>query len=193
MALQQENIFDVSSDVLDVDALKSISVNAKEEESSNLEANINALSNEKEHICLPYPDVGPFDTGSDYDEIADLQYKKRCNQPSWNKIKEIDRYLDADALYNGHLSCLNGKEYYFVDSFLSSKLLQNDNVLVSVNDAAYNEIFKKWKFPKKGDRIRFSRNIDIHNKHVDDVTIIYDDSNAVFSRISDLFLRNILI
>lgn len=193
MASQQENIFDVSSDVLDVDALKSISVNAKEEESSNLEANINALSNEKEHICLPYPDVGPFDTGSDYDEIADLQYKKRCNQPSWNKIKEIDRYLDVDALYNGHLSCFNGKEYYFVDSFLSSKLLQNDNVLVSVNDAAYNEIFKKWKFPKKGDRIRFSRNIDIHNKHVDDVTIIYDDSNAVFSSISDLFLRNVLI
>ena len=63
MASQQENIFDVSSDVLDVDALKSISVNAKEEESSNLEANINALSNEKEHICLPYPDVGPLTRG----------------------------------------------------------------------------------------------------------------------------------
>ena len=88
MASQQENIFDVSSDVLDVDALKSLSVNAKEEESFNLEANINALSNEKEHICIPYPEVGPYDTGSDYDEIEALQYKKRCNQSSWNKIKE---------------------------------------------------------------------------------------------------------
>lgn len=111
MASQQENIFDVSSDVLDVDALKSISVNAKEEESFNLEANINALSNEKEHIRIPYPEVGPYDTGSDYDEIEALQYKKRCNQYSWNKIKDIKGYLDADALYNGHLSCLNGKEY----------------------------------------------------------------------------------
>lgn len=193
MASQQENIFDVSSDVLDVDALKSISVNAKEEESFNLEANINALSNEKEHIRIPYPEVGPYDTGSDYDEIEALQYKKRCNQYSWNKIKDIKGYLDADALYNGHLSCLNGKEYYFVDAFLSSKFLTNGNVLVSVNDAAYNEIFKKWKFPKKGDKIRFSRNIDIHNKRVDNVTIIYDDSNAVFSSISDPFLRNALI
>lgn len=193
MASQQENITDVSSKVLDVDSLKSISVNAKEEESFNLEANINALSNEKEHIRIPYPEVGPYDTGSDYDEIEALQYKKRCNRPSWNKIKDINRYLDADALYNGHLSCLNGKEYYFVDSFLSSKFLTNGNVLVSVNDAAYNEIFKKWKYPKNGDKIRFSRNIDIHNKRVNNVTIIYDDSNAVFSSISDLFLRNVLI
>lgn len=193
MASHQENITDVSSKVLDVDSLKSISVNAKEEESFNLEANINALSNEKEHIRIPYPEVGPYDTGSDYDEIEALQYKKRCNRPSWNKIEEINRYLDADALYNGHLSCLNGEEYYFVDSFLSSKLLQNGNVLVSVNDAAYNEIFKKWKYPKNGDKIRFSRNIDIHNKRVNNVTIIYDDSNAVFSSISDLFLRNVLI
>lgn len=193
MASQHENIIDVSSNVLDVVALKSISINAKEEESSNLEENINALKNEKDHICIPYPEVGPYDTGRDYDDIEDLQYKKRCNRSSWDKIKEINRYLDADALYNGHLSCLNGKEYYFVDSFLSSKLLQNGNVLVSVNDAAYNEIFKKWKYPKKGDRIRFSRNIDIHNKRVDNVTIIYDDSNAIFSSISDLFLRNVLI
>lgn len=193
MATQQEDIFDVSSDILDVDALKNISVNAKEEEILNLKSNLKALSDEKADIKLPYPDVGPFDTGSDYDEMVNLQYQKRCNQPLWDKIEEVNRYLDVDSLYNGHLSCINGREYYFVDSFLSSKLLKNDNILISVNDATYNEIFKKWKFPKKGEEIRFSRNIDIRNKQVDDVTIIYDDSNAVFSSISDLFLRNTLI
>lgn len=40
-----------------------------------------------------------------------------------------NRYLLKKRNENGSF---NGKEYYFVDSFLSSKLLQNDNVLVSV-------------------------------------------------------------
>ena len=189
----QEVISDVSSGVLDVDALKGISENARDEEISNLKANIESLTNEKNAIKIPYPDVGLYDTGSDYDEIADLQYKKTSNKYYWDKIDELDKYLDSDSLYSGHLSCTNGGEYFFVDAFLSSKLLKNDNVFVSVNDAAYNEIFKKWKFPKKGDGIRFSRNIDIRDKNIADVTIIYDDGNAVFSSISDLFLRNVVI
>lgn len=184
---------DVSSDILDIDALKGMGGNARDEEIANLKANVDSLTNEKKSIRIPYPDVGLYDTGSDYDEIADLQSKKMSNKYWWDRINELDKYLDSDSLYSGHLSCSNGCEYFFVDAFLSSKLLKNNNVFVSVNDAAYNEIFKKWKFPKKGNGIRFSRNIDIRCKNITDVTIIYDDSNAVFSSISDLFLRNVLI
>lgn len=189
----KEVISDVSSGILDIDALKGISETARDEEIANLKANVDSLTNEKNSIRIPYPDVGLYDTGSDYDEIADLQSKKMSNKYWWDRIDELDKYLDSDSLYSGHLSCLNGGEYFFVDAFLSSKLLKNNNIFVSVNDAAYNEIFKKWKFPKKGDGIRFSRNIDIRCKNITDVTIIYDDSNAVFSSISDLFLRNVLI
>lgn len=189
----KEVISDVSSGILDIDALKGISETARDEEIANLKANVDSLTNEKNSIRIPYPDVGLYDTGSDYDEIEDLQSKKMSNKYWWDRIDELDKYLDSDSLYSGHLSCLNGGEYFFVDAFLSSKLLKNNNVFVSVNDAAYNEIFKKWKFPKKGDGIRFSRNIDIRYKSITDVTIIYDDSNAVFSSISDLFLRNVLI
>lgn len=193
MKKRSEELVDVSSNILDIDALQSINVNAKEEEVANFAANIKSLTKERDDIVLPYPDVGLYDTGSDYDEIEELQYKKRCNEYYWDKIDEIDRYLDTESLYSGHLSCTNGGEYYFVDGYLSSRLLKNNNVLVSVNDEKYNEKFKKWKFPKKGDGIRFSRNIDIQHKTVKDVSIIYDDSNAIFSSISDLFLRNVLI
>lgn len=190
---QAEEFIDVSSKILDIEALQNISGNAKEEEIYNLKDNIESLTNERDNLVIPYPDVGLYDIGSDYDEIADLQSKKRSNKYYWDKIDEINSYLDTESLYSGHLSLTNGSEFYFVDGYLSSRLLKNNNVLISVNDAAYNEIFKKWKFPKKDDDIRFSRNIDIKNKTVKDVTIIYDDGNDVFSSISDLFLRNVLI
>lgn len=193
MEKRAEELIDVSSNILDIDALQSINVNAKEEETENFADNIESLTKERNDIVLPYPDVGLYDTGSDYDEIVDLQYKKRRNKLYWDKIAEIKKYLDVDSLYSGHLSLVNGAEYYFVDAFLSSRWLKNNNVLVSVNDAAYDEIFKLWKFPKKGNGIRFSRNIDIQHKTVKDVSIIYDESNDIFSSISDLFLRNVLI
>lgn len=190
---KQEVISDVSSDILDIDEIKGISENARDDEVYNLKANIESLTNEKDSIQIPYPEVELYTTGGGYDEIAVLQYKKEQNKPYWDKRNKIDKYLDSDSLYGGHLSCSNGREYFFVDSNLSSKILKNNNYFVSVNDAAYNEIFKKWKFPKKGDGTRFSRNIDIRRKKVTNVTIIYDDGNDVFSSISDLFLRNVLI
>lgn len=190
---KQEVISDVSSGILDIDEIKGISENARDDEVYNLKANIESLTNEKDSIQIPYPEVELYTIGGGYDEIAVLQYKKEQNKPYWDKRNEIDKYLDSDSLYGGHLSCSNGREYFFVDSNLSSKILKNNNHFVSVNDAAYNEIFKKWKFPKKGDGTRFSRNIDIRRKKVTNVTIIYDDGNDVFSSISDLFLRNVLI
>ena len=190
---KQEFISDVSSDILDIDEIKGISENARDDEVHNLKVNIESLTNEKDSIQIPYPEVELYTTGGGYDEIAVLQYKKEQNKPYWDKRNKIDKYLDSDSLYGGHLSCSNGREYFFVDSNLSSKILKNNNHFVSVNDAAYNEIFKKWKFPKKGDGTRFSRNIDIRRKKVTNVTIIYDDGNDVFSSISDLFLRNVLI
>lgn len=189
----KEIVSDVSSNVLDITVLNELSNTAYDEEVYNLKSNITSLTNEKNAIRVPYPDVGLYDTGSDYDEIADLQYKKRTNKYYWDKIDELDKYLNSDSLYKGHLSCFNGGEYFFLDAFLPSKLLNNNSIFVSVNDAAYNEIFKKWKFPKKGEGIRFSRNIEISCRNVNEVTIIYDDSNAIFSSISDLFLRNVLL
>lgn len=58
MKKRSEELVDVSSNILDIDALQSINVNAKEEEVANFAANIKSLTKERDDIVLPYPDVG---------------------------------------------------------------------------------------------------------------------------------------
>lgn len=152
MKKQAEMLKDVSGNILDIDALQDINISAKEEERWNLRSNIGLLTKERDDIVIPYPSVGPYDTANTYEEIEDLQYKKGRNKYYWDKINEINRYLTCGSLYSGHLSCNNGKEYYFIDGFLQSRELKNSSILASVNDAKYNEAFKKWKFPKRGGR-----------------------------------------
>ena len=191
---QDENILDVSGDILDEQALNNVASNAFDEEVDNLEKNIEILEDELQYLRnhLPYPSVGKYDTATDYDEIDDLQAKKRANENYWIRIEETDKYVNADSLYKGHVNSLN-RDYYFLDSYLPSKKLTENSVLVAVDDRSYKEIFNKWKYPKKNDGVNFSRNITIKHREIEDVQVVYDDSNSFFSSISDLFLRNALI
>ena len=190
----EETISDLSGDLLDVQSLNNIASNAFDEEVDNLEKNQEILDNELNYLktYLPYPSVGKYDTATDYDEIANLQSQKRANENHWIRIEETDKYVNADSLYKGHVNSLN-RDYYFLDSYLPSKKLTDNSVLVAVDDSSYKEIFNKWKFPKKNDGVNFSRNITIKHREIEDVQVVYDDSNSFFSSISDLFLRNALI
>ena len=185
---------DISSSVFNVADLQEINVNALEEERHNLAENLKQLNLKSDYLknSLPYPDVGKYEIGGDYEDIAALKYKKCANAEVWRKIAEVAKYSSADSLYNGHLNFLN-KNYYFLDVSLPSFLLSDSSLLVSPEDKSYNDIFKKWRFPKRGEGIRFSRNITIKNQKVSDVFIAHDETNSFFSSISDIFLRNVLV
>lgn len=185
---------DISSSVLNVAGLQEINVNALEEERHNLAENLKQLNLKSDYLknSLPYPDVGKYEVGGDYEDIAALKYKKRANAEVWKKIAEVAKYSDANSLYNGHLNFLN-KNYYFLDVSLPSFLLSDSSLLVSTEDKSYNDIFKKWRFPKRGEGVRFSRNITIRDKKVVEVFIAHDETNSFFSSISDIFLRNVLV
>lgn len=53
--------------------LTSVEEGALEEERDNVRHNFSLLESERRSIHIPYPDVGPYDTGVDYSDISDLQ------------------------------------------------------------------------------------------------------------------------
>ena len=126
-------------------------------------------------------------------EIEKLQYKKSENSRYWEIIEETQTYFDSGCLYEGHL-CYNNRNYFLMENGLKTKRLKGVNaMLVSMDDAKFQSIFRKWKFPRKEDEISFSRNVEMQNKHISSVQIIYDKDNELYSDISDLFLRNFWI
>lgn len=163
-----------------------------------------ALKEEEENCCqiyknlennylaekgkLPFPDITLYDIGGE-----DIQYKKRQNQPIWMKMEEIEPYKEESSLYNGHLR-YNVKNYYFLTSQqLKTYPLECNNLLVNVDDCAYKDIVNVWKFPNRYDGIDISRNIEIKDKKVVSVDILYDNENELASHISDIFLRKVLL
>ena len=106
--------------------IASVETDAISEEQVNADQNYNSLDNERKYIVskIPYPDVQPYDTGVDYDDIADLQFKKRENAPWWEKEIAIKKYCDDGSLYSGHLY-VDNIHYYIMDGRqLSTKTLE---------------------------------------------------------------------
>lgn len=196
MAKSSINNFDISKEIIsrsnvDVDFEKAAFddevVNAE-----NIYRNLDEEINNAVHK-IPYPEVGKYEVGTDYYEIEKLQYKKSENSRYWEIIEETQTYFDSGCLYEGHL-CYNNRNYFLMENGLKTKRLKGVNaMLVSMDDAKFQSIFRKWKFPRKEDEISFSRNVEMQNKHISSVQIIYDKDNELYSDISDLFLRNALI
>lgn len=170
---------------------------ALEEEVINAGTNYKALKSEIEEAKkrLPYPDVTPYSVAHDYNEIANLQSQKRSNKPFWETINEATKYYNLDNLYSGHLK-IGDCNYYFMPTYLDNKHLKLNGervVLLSMDKAENNDLFKLWRFPKKDAGITFSRNVEMRNRTVDKVDIIYDAGDDLYSDITDLYLRNALM
>ena len=80
-----------------------------------MERNYALLEQERKEISIPFPEVHPYDTGIDYEDISDIQYKKGQNQPAWDRIAVVDRYLTASKLFVGHCLMQGGANYYIID------------------------------------------------------------------------------
>ena len=78
----------LKSNIVDLaEQLNSTVATVNEEEQEYLDSNLSVLKNEIDSVEreMPYPDVRPYDVASGYDEISDLQYKKRENKKYWDK------------------------------------------------------------------------------------------------------------
>lgn len=77
------------ADILELEKeLAVVETGALEEEKYNAEVNYGYLANEM-MTCknsMPYPDVGRYDVGIDYEERAALHYKKGANKPFYDEI-----------------------------------------------------------------------------------------------------------
>lgn len=189
MAVNERNLISLQEemDIVETDAF--------EEERDNLDANYEYIKNKYKRIKskLPYPDIKPYDTASDYDDIATLNYQKDQNRPVWDEMDEIIKYYEDSSLYDGHIMYKDGSEIYFMDnSWLPSR--DEDGLrLINSEDKRYNNIISDWRYPDGSDSLSFSRNIVIRNRQVENVEVRLDRGNALFSDITDAYLRKALL
>ena len=188
------------ADILELEKeLAVVETGALEEEKYNAEVNYGYLANEM-MTCknsMPYPDVGRYDVGIDYEERDALHYKKGANKPFYDEIELLDAYYNHNngSLYSGHVS-IAGKDYYIMDSgTLESKQLNGSDqvMLINADDDRYRSAIKGWRYPATNADITLSRNIFMKNKLVNDVDVVYDRGNTAFSGITDAYLRKALI
>ena len=188
------------ADILELEKeLAVVETGALEEEKYNAEVNYGYLANEM-MTCknsMPYPDVGRYDVGIDYEERDALHYKKGANKPFYDEIALLDAYYNHNngSLYSGHVS-IAGKDYYIMDSgTLESKQLNGSDqvMLINADDDRYRSAIKGWRYPATNADITLSRNIFMKNKLVNDVDVVYDRGNTAFSGITDAYLRKALI
>ena len=170
--------------------IASVETDAISEEQINADQNYNSLDNEHKYIVskIPYPDVQPYDTGVDYDDISDIQYKKRENAPWWEKEIAIKKYCDDGSLYSGHLY-VDNTHYYIMDGRqLGTKTLEISGervCLINSDDRQCSDYIRWWRYPSVNKRVQLSRNITMKARKVKDVDIILDKGSELFSEISD--------
>ena len=169
---------------------------ALQDEQNNAKKLYKAIYEEKSSLedCLPMRGLTFYTTGDDYDDIERIQGMKFDNQRTLEKISEWSLLYNQDKLYLGHTRYEDEKEFFFLDSVAGkSKNLYGGTSLVNVNDANYNSVVREWHSPKKGIKLLFSRNVDMDNRQVKSVEILYDSSNNLYSNILDHYLRAALM
>ena len=123
--------------------ITSDSITAVEDEQLNANSIYSSLEGEKASLYykIPFPEVQEYDTGIDYDDISDIQYKKGKNKEIWKKIKALDVYCSDGNLFCGHLNVGN-TNFYFIEGEKKSRNLQNSesDLLINVDDRDYNNI-----------------------------------------------------
>ena len=175
----------------------SAETDALAEEQANAVENYARLRNEKETMPEPHPGIELSTTGSDWADIIDIGIKKKEKMPYWDAQELLDRYIDNDKLFCGHMRTVSGKDYFFIDdkNLPSRPLIGSDSTieLISVDDHNYADTRRMWQFPSPKNGVNFSRNIVMRNYAVKEVDVKFDSSNQMLSGITDSYLRKALI
>lgn len=170
---------------------------AKIEEQANVDNNYAIIKAKIDSLVLPHPEITRASTGVDYDDIADVQEKKRRNEPIWREQNRLSEYYDHGKLFCGHVR-IGTKEYYFTEknNLVSTEFEHKGKSfhLIHVEDKNYSpNIVKQWRYPNKFPSVMLSRIISMFNKKVTSVEVVIDKDNELFSKVSDRFLRQVLI
>lgn len=179
--------------------LTSAEQNALEEERSSVRHIFSLLEREIDDVWIPFPEVGRYDTGVDYNDISALQHMKGRNRKAWERIDAIQEYLNCSmktGIFTGHCVLESGLDYYVMEhpSLPSKTLERNENIrLINVDDRYCYYLVDMWRNSQLYTEIQISRIIEMHNRQVDSVTITLDRSNPLVSGITDSFLRKTLI
>lgn len=170
---------------------------AKIEEQGNVDNNYAIIKAKIDSLILPYPEVTITTTGVDYDDRDDVQYKKSRNKPIWEEKGKLGEYYDNGRLFCGHVR-IGTEEYFLTDkNSLDSKVFEYRGKrfrLIHVEDKNYTpNIVKQWRYPNKFPSVMLSRIVTMFNRKVTSVEVIIDKDKALFSKVSDRFLRQVLI
>lgn len=169
---------------------------AFKEEQKNLSDMYSVFAEKIDSVKKPNKNIKRFDTATDYDQIDRLQDQKYANKKSQDKLDELDDFIKKDKFYVGHIN-IQGNHCFFteyepplsVGYELSSRHLKLVHIDLRTDRKEYN----LWKNPGKGKNIVFSRNVDIEGKNVIGVAVTYDESNELYSEITDSYLRKALL
>lgn len=178
--------------------IATVSNDAIEEEQYNANVNYSCLERERRRAVakIPYPEVEKYTTGIDYEDISDIQHKKRVNSLYRKEVDDLNQYCNDGKLFCGHLN-VNGYDFYFVEG--GNKPTKNINngdrdwYLINVDDRSYDNLKRYWRYPSENDTVVLSRNVLMSNKKVEDVDVIIDKSDAQYSTITDAYLRKALV
>lgn len=178
--------------------IASVEIDAVDDEQQYADNNYSALDYELSiyESEIPYPNTHPYDVGQDYDDIERIQTEKAHNKRFWDKCEAQKNYCNNGSLYSGHLQMKDGTSFYIMDSPRVKSKLPNDYTkfyLINADDINFTSYLKAWRYPQKYTDVRFSRNVELNNRHVEDVSVIFDDGNPMFSNITDAYLRKALI
>jgi len=194
------------------------------DELTDFDDELYALERNKKHFIeksnynethKPYPEVGPYDTGIDYDDAEDLCHKKSLNRRYEERAIAWERFIKSDNPYVGRIDCStsNGEihimedgrilhfndgeiiTYYINDGFLKTPV-DNDAKLRFINsdDLKYHDIVKAWRSTKHtNDKVILHRMIKINKGTLKAVYTTYKKGKDEFNKISDSFLRKVLL
>lgn len=178
------------------DEFKFIKPDILQEENVNCKNIYEKINNEYGNVKrkLPYPKVGPYDVGYDYDSRINIQLAKKINQPYWDRMAVLKEYFDCKNLYSGHVE-YQGKNFFIMDNVrLATKNLSEKNVwLIAADDENWAHIVSKWNFPEDDSDVYLSDIITMKNKTVTNVDVKLDHRTNADTDITDAYLKNALL
>lgn len=169
-----------------------IKKDAKAEEIENCKHNYGILKELKDEVeaNIPNPDE---EQCYDYEGIGRKQEAIRANKKRRDEAERINKYFSNGTLYLGHLSTHKGN--YYITEKLDTDVFrvgQDSFILINTDDSGYSQEIYNWRNPKEDDSVIYSRNIDMKDKKVISVEIVFDKNEKLFSKITDPYLRNTL-
>lgn len=197
----QTNNYSVQPDKAQLEKqIADIESNALAEEIASVRIVYSSLKKDLD-ICqskIPFPDVDPYDTANNPEDISVMNEMKSMNAPYWADYQERKEYYDNDHLYIGHVRLKTNdqvSDYYFMESpqLKSKNFTQTCPFsLINVDDKRYATDIEALRNPSQVRDVLFSRKTQLVARDVKSVEVLFDSDNSLYSDVTDVFLRNAL-